>query len=293
MYLFFQKISWNSAPKIKILHLKSSDSRGLGAKPGWLICLYIFSILRKIMRKIYVIAFVAFLLLLAGCTSQQQSAGTTAQQQQASQNQSAPQPAATSNCTSPFDGTWKGTIADSGTLTTTVENGSDCVNTWDGHCITLGETPFTASYNFEMTILCSGKVESYGRMMQEFTITRVKASHPLFNCTDGCTTPTFRSGEVLIDDNGTGYMLIGFPNGATIQFADYDGHLQVNPDGKTMTLFIGGRPGADLNSIGSLTDQHGTSYNIETYNNCPQNKGVGGCYPGSIDESTAILTKIS
>ena len=161
--------------------------------------------------------------------------------------------------------------------------------------------PFTASYDFEMTVKCAvqylndttGAVEGYS-----FNITHVKASHPIFDCADGCTPTTSKYGEasvVYMGNEGSDGMLIMFPNGAAIPITQTTSgdDLRFSPDGKTINIALSG----DLrygNNIGWMPGYSGSRgvLSVETYN-CIMYGGDGYCSVNSILPNTITLTKVS
>jgi len=211
-------------------------------------------------------------ILLFGCT------GQTAQTQNATLS---------NGCTTLYDGTWKGVIADSGSLE---------VTRYDANGVAyITHNPFTAQYNFEMTIKCSyGDEKLWG-----YEIPYVKASHPIFDCANGCVPLGHQPGQdnldvtnAYINKNGSGLMYILFPNGALIQTFVEDGRLKASPDGKTIELYISGDMN-DFISIGWTGYQEGTKYrDIET-DNCVRLGGEGDCWLEYINKNTIILTKVS
>lgn len=182
---------------------------------------------------------------------------------------------------SPYDGTWNGTISDSGEIQTMRPSAN-------GPQIT--DNPFTAKYDFEITIQC----DSFYGTGWEYNVTYVKASHPLFDCADGCTPVQTgdHNSDVQIYQNGTGSMYTGFTNGATLNGFSVPGDLQVSRDGKTITLSIDEPAGQVSWGIGEWFDQNSTEYNVETYN-CQQQGGEGYCDIEYILPSTSTLTKVS
>jgi hypothetical protein len=218
--------------------------------------------------KYPLLAAALLVVLVCGCTGQPAQTNT----------------ASTSACTSPYDGTWVGVIADSGILS--VARAPDYTNT---------DNPFTASYDFEMTIKCREIVRDYQNGGAEtarfFDITHVKASHPLFNCANGCTPGDYS--YVQISNNGTGVFGLTYPNGAEIVMVGKPtlGYIQASPDAKTMDLHIYG--GDYTGSIGSLLDNPNfrVMY-VETYN-CQQYGGKGICLIKTILKNTITLTKVS
>jgi len=201
---------------------------------------------------------IILIVLVCGCTGQPAQTGST--------DTSGNTGVSGETCTSPHDGTWKGTISDSGSLT--VRRPPDWTST---------HNPFTASYDFEMTIKCDLDTTS-------FNITHAKASHPIFDCANGCSP----IGNVLIRTDGSGSMGIIFPNGASFTFPGYDQGLQVSPDGKTMALFF---PGTSILQNIGLLNENDVSYSVETYN-CQMYGGEGYCGVEYLNKNTNILTKV-
>ena len=199
-------------------------------------------------------------------------------------------PPATEGCTSPYDGTWRGVIADSGDIE---------VTTYDSNVkykvLSVTDNPFTASYDFEMTIKCDF-IETDENLVEtgrNFIITHVKASHPIFDCANGCiptdtaTNPSF----VEIDNNGSGGMAISYPNGADFVAlgANTLGYIQASPDAKTIDLHIYG--GNVYQHIGALVTIQTSQY-IETYN-CYQTGGPDVvCWVKNLFPNTVTLTKV-
>jgi len=198
-----------------------------------------------------------------------------------------------SGCTSLYDGTWKGVISDSGSLLVTRIVNGEYVTT---------HNPFTAQYDFEMTIKCSGAWDdpSRGGKGWSYDITHVKASHPIFNCDNGCTPLPYSTNRDIgsslsILNNGLGWMYILFPNGAAIEtFAD-KGTIQVSPDEQKMTLHISGGKllsgGSGTRSIGWTVLDNTENRAIET-DNCVRLGGEGECSIEYINKNTIILNKV-
>jgi len=217
------------------------------------------------------------IVLISSCTNQatQTPPGQAAKTlpAQAAQTQSP------SGCTSPYDGTWKGAIADSGSLD--VSRPPD---------YTVTHNPFTTSYDLEVTLQC----DSDDNGVWYYNITHVKASHPIFDCADGCTPlPTSVGGTTFyLSKEGIGKFGIDFPNGAHISPFNYGGQdsLKVSPGGKKIEISL---PGGDSRySTGWLLKPGVAFINIETYN-CIQLGGEGTCTINYIDKNTMYLTKIS
>ena len=194
----------------------------------------------------------------------------------------------TEACTSPYDGTYKGVIADSGDLEVTTYDSNDKV-------VSYTENPFTASYDFEMTLKCDYIMtdENLAETGRNFIVTHVKASHPIFDCANGCT-PTdtaLRPSFVEINNDGSGIIAISYPNGADFNAlgANSLGYLQASPDAKTIDLHIYG--GNKYQNIGSLVNKQTSQY-IETYN-CRQTGGPDVvCNVKNLFKNTITLTKV-
>ena len=182
-------------------------------------------------------------------------------------------------CPSPYDGTWQGTMADSGTLLVSGPQGGS------------QNKPFTASYQFGMTLQCADDDGDNGIPGWDFYIPNATASDPLFNCTNGCAT----QGDAFIADNGSGNMMITFPDGMQFIFVTLmtqsgiggsDVGLQVSPDGKTMELYFDGTPDQGVfHSIGSTPGGLPGSPAVE-------NEGCSGCMVWSINPYTVTLTRV-
>jgi hypothetical protein len=194
---------------------------------------------------------------------------------------------AASGCTTLYDGTWKGVIADSGSLLVERKVDDEWVTT---------HNPFTAQYDFEMTLRCAeeGEDPDKGTKGWSYDITHVKASHPVFDCANGCTPLPRRQNEVgswfELFDNGYGFMVIVFTNGANIETFVDENSLQVSPDGKTMTLYIKG--GTDDISIGWWCSEDANECRIVETDNCERLAGEGWCSIEYINKNTIILNKI-
>jgi hypothetical protein len=124
-------------------------------------------------------------------------------------------------CTSPYDGTWSGTVTGSGTV-----NLEDYSST----------RPFSVSYDLEFTAKCKqGYSDGHGGSLWAAKITHAKASHPFFGCIDGCAplpeSTYVRESEIATIFDRTTSMDINFPNGASISLSD----LFISQDGKTIT----------------------------------------------------------
>lgn len=204
------------------------------------------------------------ILAISGCTNQNAPADTTNPLE----------------CTKLYDGTWKGQISDSGVIwETTMQNG-------------VPETthnPFIAQYDLEFTMHCANlnAGENGGTDGWGFEITHVKASHPLFDCADGCVPI---GSQLYLLANGTGAFTIGFPNGASTGFYNFDDYIQASPDGKTITVFYHGGEGT-ADNIGISPD---ADYLVETYN-CQQYGGKtrAYCVVEYTNPNTMTLTKVS
>ena len=143
------------------------------------------------------------------------------------------------------------------------------------------DTPFTVSYDFEMTLQCDQFISNGNEWT--YKVTHVKASHPIFDCANGCT-PSLNSGA-NIGESGSGGLLVTFPNGALIKFDSP--HLQMSQDGKTMTI-----PFEGTNANNGVTIARDARVEpIESYN-CLQG-GRGYCMIVSINPNTITLTKAS
>jgi hypothetical protein len=236
-------------------------------------------------------------LLLFGCANQATPIRNTTQPSSLNtttpQTQNTTAAAGDSGCTSLYDGTWQGTISNSGSLLVTRYT--------DGEPLTT-HNPFTAQYDFEMTIKCDSGDSEWG---WQYNVTHVKASHPLFDCASGCV-PLPRveyaraTGDginvdgswVYISSNGTGSMYIVFPNDARISLFGME-EMQFSPDGEKVTLNIYG--GTDYDYIGwqtSATSASGEFRDIET-DNCKRLGGEGTCIVEYINKNTIILSKVS
>jgi hypothetical protein len=196
-------------------------------------------------------------------------------------------------CPSPYDGTWQGTMLDSGELSVTSYNGGPA---YPGATIqnpTIAYHSFTAGYHFEMTIQCNNGAGEGSSASWEYNITYLNASDPLFDCSAGCTpesNPAATPAYLEIGANGTGTLSgLAFPNGATV--LGVFTNVQVSPDGNTMTL---SNSGGDIwSSIGALTAPDGTTSDVETETSCQQYGGPSVCGLYSIDPITITLTKVS
>ncbi|MFA5930300.1 MAG: hypothetical protein WC861_05440 [Candidatus Micrarchaeia archaeon] len=234
---------------------------------------------------------VAILLLLAGCTGSQPNNPQAPAAQPSGPNPQPtapnPGPAAAPGCPLQYEGTYKGVMADSGDLDV---NRPDSKGNYHST-----QNPFTASYDFEMTLKCGAqfKDDATGVVIAYiFNITHVKASHPLFDCADGCTPITSKLGEgsfVYIANNGSGSMTLTFPNGM-YGIADVSG-LQASPDGKTIDVFIAGNTQIG-ETIGHGADSQGNYVFVETYN-CEHYGGEGWCGLRTLLPNTITLTKVS
>ncbi|MFH1669904.1 MAG: hypothetical protein ABIA62_08315 [Candidatus Woesearchaeota archaeon] len=189
----------------------------------------------------------------------------------------------TSDCPA-VDGTWKGVISDSGSLRVTRYDA-------EGNPIKTNN-PFTAQYDFEMTLECAGKADLGDHWM--YDITKVKASHPIFGCTDGCVPVSIEETECcgswleLDADKGSG-MEVEFPNGAMIGSFASHGSVEFSKDGQKLMLYIQG--GQYYSSIGDIDAETDNYREIET-DNCKRLGGEGDCYVDYINKNTIILNKI-
>ena len=232
--------------------------------------------------KIFVISAILLVIFVCGCTGQ--PAPTTDDDISTTDTSGEP-------CTSPYDGTYKGVIEDSGDLE---------VTTYDSNVkykvLSVTDNPFIARYDFEMTIKCDYIMtdENLAETGRNFIITHVKASHPIFDCANGCT-PTdtaLRPSFVVINKDGSGGMAINYPNGADFIALDANsiGYLQASPDAKTIDLHING--GNVYQHIGSLVTKQTSQY-IETYN-CYLTGGPDVvCNVKNLFPNTVKLTKVS
>jgi hypothetical protein len=193
----------------------------------------------------------------------------------------------TSDCHA-LDGTWKGVISDSGSLLATrIVNGEEMTT----------HNPFTAQYDFEMTIRC----DSGDKNGWSYILTQVKASHPLFNCANGCIPLAYSADRDIgsslnILNDGSGGMYVLFPNGMAIEtFVDIN-TIQVSPDKQKLTLSISGgnllSGGSGTRSIGWNVLDNTDGRMIET-DNCVRLGGEGSCILEYINKNTIILNKIS
>jgi hypothetical protein len=142
--------------------------------------------------------------------------------------------------------------------------------------------PFLATYDFQMTIKCSYSDKALSR----YDITHLKASHPIFNCLNGCVPPQDGTNYIVIMANGAGRMEIIFPNGARNMMFSRDNSVEFT-DAEHLVLHI---PANTLASIGSIDNPQFTTVEIS---NCQQLNGMNACLPESINENTITLNKIS
>jgi len=238
--------------------------------------------------KIFVISAILLVIFVCGCTGQPAPTDT---------NVTTPGGDDTSGdtdisegtevCTSPYEGTWKGVISDGGDLEVITYGSNDEV---------LSDTynPFIAQYDFEMAIKCDYEMldDNGANDGWAHTITHVKASHPIFDCANGCTlTDTaIEPSYVFIHKDGLGDLAVSFPNGADIIMVgkQTNGYIQAAPDAKSMDLHI---MGGSSNTIGSIYTKQSVQ-SVETYN-CRQVAGPDTiCNTHMILPSTAKLTKI-
>lgn len=183
-----------------------------------------------------------------------------------------------------YDGTWKGVISDSGSLEVTREVNGEYVVT---------HNPFTAQYDFEMTIKGSEGYSSAGYdPICIFLITHVKASHPIFDCQQGCT-PVQASREntfasmMSTDKDGNGAIDIVFENRASILMFSEDGNIKINPEGNRMELYIP----ENVENWKTIGATYGRGQTIET-DNCYK-MGNAMCNIEYLNKNTIILNKIS
>ena len=210
----------------------------------------------------------ALVMLLAGCS------GSQPDNPQAPAQPTASAASPSSNgCPSPYDGTYRGTISDSGSLHVTTYDSNNNPSSTDKQ--------FTASYDFEMTMQCDQFIPNGDEW--SLKITHVKASHPIFDCANGCTPS---AGSASIGESGSGGFYVVFPNGAGITTNNI-GDLQMSQDGKTMTI-----PFEGTNANNGVTIARDARVEpIESYN-CLQG-GRGYCMIVSINPNTITLTKAS
>lgn len=229
-------------------------------------------------------------ILISGCTEEQANpeAGITTGQPETPPAQNNQPETQASGCTSPYDGTYQGTVSESGMLAVSRPDANGAYS--------LTQNPFLQTYDFEMTIKCSSQVytdegSTGSPNAKVFDITHIKVSHPLFGCTAGCVPISEVNGagtQLFLFNSGIGSMVIAFPNGAGIVAFNYEGGVKTGPNEDTLTLNIQPYGG----SIGYKENPDGTTSMLETLN-CEQLGGEGYCNIGSINPNTIILHKVS
>jgi hypothetical protein len=214
-------------------------------------------------------------------------AGITAGEPETPPAPNNPEEAQTEGCTTPWDGTYQGTMSDSGEVS--------LEGKWAGDTEKV-VTPFIQTYDFEMTLKCFGAYENFlddGKTVYEFEITHVKASHPMFGCQAGCVPVAYddnlRHTDAFVVENGTGDMRIEFENGAHIDAFAFEG-LQFSPSGDKLYLKIEPDP---YNSIGVIQDSTGLFHFIEVQNCELTADNDHYCVVKSIFPNTIILSKVS
>src|SRR4030042_1811550 len=193
----------------------------------------------------------------------------------------------TSDCHA-LDGTWKGVISDSGSLEVTREV--------DGEDVTT-HNPFTAQYDFEMTIECTDEFDMYAGSefsSSSYKVNHIKASHPIFGCVQRCTPiPVSDKGGIsswlYIKEDGLGAMQIAFTNGAAISMFVDENRISVSPDGNKMELYIpeGVENWETIGSVGA-----GGEYRTIETDNCKL-LGNKNCSVEYLNKTTIILKKES
>lgn len=172
------------------------------------------------------------------------------------------EPEEETGCSSPYDGTWRGTR--------TVKGVQHWIGPWNGDTYPTEDRPFTVSYTLEITVKCYSDFEDESNEWNHDVLTAT-VSDPFFGCQSGCDASEGGSnlqvpnpGQVAAYPNFALY----FPNGATLS-AD---PINISPDAKTITL-EGGMVG------------YGPEGSIEQ-KNCPD------CLSTDIEQDTFILTKV-
>ncbi len=203
-----------------------------------------------------------------------------------------PQTSLQNEC-SALDGTWKGVISNSGVIKS--EKTHDIMEE-------PVRAPFIAQYDFEMTIKADTEGGYYGEdHVCSYKITYVKASHPLFNCQQGCT-PVQVAGEntfaswMSTNKEGYGIMHIGFSNGASIPAFTEDNRLRAIPQENKIELYIPENV-ENWETIGIRTNpDYKTMYDANAFwvetDNCYKMGNVF-CYVESLNKNTIILNRIS
>ncbi|MCX6770467.1 MAG: putative Ig domain-containing protein [Candidatus Micrarchaeota archaeon] len=190
----------------------------------------------------------------------------------------------TQACTSPYEGTWKGTISDSGQLHYYLPSDQNHET----------NQQFAASYDLEFTMKCEYVVVDYDGgpvVAKDFIITHVKVSDPIFGCVDGCAPmpPSYtdangynvRGSDFYLQNDGTGNdLMITFLNNRVIALG---GDIRFSPDGKAMTIPID----TENNPLG-IGYETGASYvNPVESPHCPWH-----CFIDTVNPSTSTLTKV-
>jgi hypothetical protein len=198
-----------------------------------------------------------------------------------------------SGCPTQYEGTYQGAIDDSGELEH-ITYRQDGQKRW--------ETPFTARYDFKMTVKClfAGDIPTFDKdgiwsdwePGYYYSITYVRPSDPGFGCAAGCT-PVYNDdlhSEVWVNKAGTGGMEIFFPNGAEIRGFSTGPFLQFKPDQQRLELRITGK---GFNSIGAFKGDDDYYKYIEEMS-CEKPVDVGDrCEVDEQFPNTIILYKIS
>jgi len=118
----------------------------------------------------------------------------------------------TSSCTSPYDGTFSGTVEG---------QGKDIYPS--------GSTvPYLLDYTLEVTFECADENTAPGNQQSfDLYVTHAKVSNPYFDCTSGCTPPDYARGDadatiLAPGDRDTGrvsLLEIFFPDGKSLEVA--------------------------------------------------------------------------
>jgi hypothetical protein len=137
----------------------------------------------------------------------------------------------------------------------------------------------------EVTLKCDDDYrDSSGKLVHLYNVTRVKASHPFFNCANGCIPVSYSQGgqvsyvELAEDRKTPEAIAIRFPNNVLLQGT----HTLLSRDGTKIVDEVSWPPLVSH----SIAWEVGSTKKIETY-------GCTDCFNAYPDRTRIELTKVS